>query len=194
MAGFDFFLVKTLPVCWMLRCKHRMYIILLKIMHLMVEMRMLGAKCTVKSWFWLCIGHIKSSLNKILMPRLIWSHGPFIFWKMHHVLSCGQLGLSLWLPNRGFWLPRASGPSAFPRATLKKNIVSGPAAGCVYYCRMGTFFFHFAPKIFFWSKFHHFLTNKKKGEKKEDFAAARLATISATRWTGFFKGGLSVQN
>ena len=35
--------------------------------------------------------------------------------------------------------------------------------------------------------------NPQKGGEKTDFAAARLATISATRWTGnklFFKGGL----
>ena len=71
---------------------------------------------------------------------------------------------------------------AFPiKATLKKNIVSGPAARCVYNCRMGTFFFILPPKKSFGQK------------KKKDFAAARLATISATRWTGnklFFKGGL----
>ena len=64
------------------------------------------------------------------------------------------------------------------QATLKKNIVSGPAAGCVYYCRMGTFFFHFAPKKLF-VKISSFSYKKKKG-----FAAVRLATISATRWTG----------
>ena len=60
------------------------------------------------------------------------------------------------------------------------------------------FFFHFA---------HFFLLvnissfsykkkkkRKKKRKKKKDFAAARLATISATRYTGnklFFKGGLN---
>ena len=39
---------------------------------------------------------------------------------------------------------------------------------------------------------YYFLTKKRKKEKKKDFAAARLATISATHWTGnklFFKGG-----
>ena len=58
---------------------------------------------------------------------------------------------------------------------------------------MGTFFFHFALFFFFVSRFHHFLTKKKKKKKeKKDFAAARLATISATRYTGnrlFFKDG-----
>ena len=53
------------------------------------------------------------------------------------------------------------------RPPLKKKIVSGPAVGCVYYCRMRTFFFHFAQKIIFLSKFHHFLTKKKKGKKKK---------------------------
>ena len=78
-------------------------------------------------------------------------------------------------------------------ATLKKNIVSGPAAECVYYCRMGTFFFHFALKKKIGQNFIIFLPKKKRGGGNKDFAAARLATISATRWTGkklFFKCGL----
>ena len=56
---------------------------------------------------------------------------------------------------------------------------------------MGTIFFHFANFLFFGQDFIIFLPKKKK---KKDFAAARLATISATRYTGnklFFKGGLS---
>ena len=52
---------------------------------------------------------------------------------------------------------------------------------------------NFLPIFWGGSRFHHFLT-KKKTKKKKDFAAARLATISATRYTEnklFFKGGLS---
>ena len=40
-----------------------------------------------------------------------------------------------------------------------------------------------------------FSYRKKKKQEKKKFADARLATISATRWTGnklFFKGGLIV--
>ena len=58
------------------------------------------------------------------------------------------------------------------------------------------FFFHFAQFFFFFggggvkiSSFYY-----KKTTKKLDFAAARLAAISATRYTGnklFFKGGLT---
>ena len=46
------------------------------------------------------------------------------------------------------------------------------------------------------SKISIFLTKKKEIEEKiKDIAASRLATISATRWTGnklFFKDGLSM--
>ena len=48
-------------------------------------------------------------------------------------------------------------------------------------------FFH----LFFRKKKDIFLPKKRRGKK--DIAAAQLATISATRWTGnniFFKGGL----
>ena len=47
---------------------------------------------------------------------------------------------------------------------------------------------------FFWSTISSFSYQKKPPEKKKDFAAARVAIISATRWTGnklFFKGGLT---
>ena len=60
---------------------------------------------------------------------------------------------------------KASGP-------LKKNSVSGPAAGCVYNCRMGTFFFHFAPPKNVWVKISSFSYKKRR------------------RKTIFFKGGL----
>ena len=81
----------------------------------------------------------------------------------------------------------------YKQATFKKKIVSGPAAGCVYYCRIG---------IILGQNFIIFLQKKKKKKKGGggvggDFAAARLATISATRWTGnklFFKGGLTFQS
>ena len=69
--------------------------------------------------------------------------------------------------------------SQMGQATLKKNIVSGPAAGCVYYFRMGTFFFSFCPKQHFFFSFcpkQHFLVKissfsyqKKKGQKKKRF-------------------------
>ena len=53
-------------------------------------------------------------------------------------------------------------------ATLKKNIVSGPGAGCVYYYRMGTFFFILPPKKVFGQNFIIFLPKKKrKGKKKQ---------------------------
>ena len=73
---------------------------------------------------------------------------------------------------------------------LVRPAVSGPAAGCVYNCRMGTSFF--LPIFFFFGqKFHYFLL-KKNGIFF--FAASRLATISTTRWTGnklSFKGALT---
>ena len=58
---------------------------------------------------------------------------------------------------------------------------------------MFPFIFHFA-NFFGGQNFIIFLQKKKK-KKKEDFAAARLATMSATRWTGnkrfLIKGGLN---
>ena len=42
-------------------------------------------------------------------------------------------------------------------ATLKNNVVSGPAAGWLYYCRMGTWFFHFANFFFFWGGCQNFI-------------------------------------
>ena len=45
-------------------------------------------------------------------------------------------------------------------------------------------FFFILPFFFVFVKIHHFLTQKKQKPKKKDFAAARLATISATRYTG----------
>ena len=71
-------------------------------------------------------------------------------------------------------------PTVRHKATLNKNIVSGPAAGCVYYCRMGTLFSHFAQKNFFCHNFIIFLPKEKKG-KKINFAAPWLATMLATR-------------
>ena len=44
--------------------------------------------------------------------------------------------------------------------------------------------------------FFSYQKKKKKEKKKKDIATARLATISATRWTGnklFFKGGLKIR-
>ena len=115
----------------------------------------------------------------------------------HHTYLVTMSTHPLFLDHQG-WLYGDSGGHCIcadtekgPEATLKKNVVSGPAAGCVYNCRMGTFFSHFAPKKF-GVKISSFSYQKKKGGKKKDFAAARLATISATRWTEklFFKGGL----
>ena len=68
---------------------------------------------------------------------------------------------------------------------------------------MGTFFFQFFQFTIFGVQISKFSYPKKKEKqkklkkKKKDFAAARLATISATRWTGnklFFKGGPIVSN
>ena len=57
----------------------------------------------------------------------------------------------------------------------------------------GKLFFQFS--IFFFTKKNSvlLLPNKKKRKKKEEIAAARVAIISATRWTGnklFLQGGL----
>ena len=82
-------------------------------------------------------------------------------------------------------------------ATLKK-ILSPVQRPGVYITAEWELFFHFAQKKnFFGQNFIIFLPTKKEKGKKKDFAATRLATISATRWTGnkvFFKGGLSVHN
>ena len=51
------------------------------------------------------------------------------------------------------------------KVALKKYFVSGPAAKCVYYCRMGTFFF-ILPKKIFWVKISSFSWEKKRGKKK----------------------------
>ena len=62
------------------------------------------------------------------------------------------------------------------KAILKKNSVSGVAAGWFKKVRMGTFFFNFVKKIF--------LTEKKKLRKKKKNAASLLASKTDTRWTG----------
>ena len=51
---------------------------------------------------------------------------------------------------------------------------------------MGTFFFSFCHFTFFWVILIFSYKKKKKEERgnKKEIAAARLATISATRWTG----------
>ena len=59
----------------------------------------------------------------------------------------------------------------------------------------GNLFFSFCQFFFFFVKisFSYQKQTKQKNGKKKDFAAARLATISDTRWTGnklFFKGGI----
>ena len=89
-----------------------------------------------------------------------------------------------------FWAP-VSPP-------LQKMLFPVQRPGDFIIAEWRTFFFDFAHIFFFFfgSRFHHFLTPpppKKNGKKKKDFAAARLATISATRYTEnklFFKGGL----
>ena len=54
------------------------------------------------------------------------------------------------------------------RAILKKTSVSGVAAGCFIKVRMGTFFFIFAKKIFFFKNGQYFPTKKKiMGKKKK---------------------------
>ena len=83
------------------------------------------------------------------------------------------------------------------RPPLKKILFPVQRPG-VYITAEWDFFFFILPKKYFLGQnFIIFLPPppQKKKEKKKDFAAARLATISATRWTGnkvFFKGGLRV--
>ena len=79
-------------------------------------------------------------------------------------------------------------------ATLKKNIVSGPAAGCVHYCRMGTFFFILPPQKIVGQNFIIFLPKKKKGNKKLILRPPPGHNFGhpLDRKQTFFKGGLSV--
>ena len=58
--------------------------------------------------------------------------------------------------------------ATYIRPPLKKKIVYGPAAGCVYYCRMGTFFFILPPKNSFGQNFIIFspTTTTKNGKKR----------------------------
>ena len=75
------------------------------------------------------------------------------------------------------------------RPPLKKKLFPVQRPGDFITAEWELFFF-ILPIFFFWSRFHNFLTKKKE---KKNFAAARLATISPTRYTGnklFFKGGL----
>ena len=68
------------------------------------------------------------------------------------------------------------------QANLRKNVVSGLSAGWEYNCRMGTFFFRFVNN--FWgSKKKNSYQKDTKTTGENNIAAARLATISATRWT-----------
>ena len=53
------------------------------------------------------------------------------------------------------------------KAILKKTSVSGVAAGCFIKVRMGTFFFIFAKKIFFFKNGQYFPTKKKNYGKKK---------------------------
>ena len=70
-------------------------------------------------------------------------------------------------------------------AVHKNNSVSGRAAGWLKKVRLETFFFHFCKIIFFFLKVDNiFLQKKKLKRKKKKIAAARLAFILATRWTG----------
>ena len=72
--------------------------------------------------------------------------------------------------------------SVLYEATLGKNVVSG-------------LFFQFSIFFFPQKKFQFFSYKKRKKDKKRETAAARVAIISATCWTGnklFFKGGLNV--
>ena len=62
------------------------------------------------------------------------------------------------------------------KATLRKNVVSDGGAGGVYFqlfFSLFSFFFHF------FGKTNSFFSYQKKKGKKKDFAAPRLATISA---------------
>ena len=62
-----------------------------------------------------------------------------------------------------FLAPGSSWHCGTNQATLKKNVVSGPAAGCVYYCRMGILFFILPKK-----NISSFSYKKKKKEKKRE--------------------------
>ena len=70
------------------------------------------------------------------------------------------------------------------RPPVKKILFPVQRPGVYITAEWELFFFILPPKKNVWSKFHHFLTKIKKKGGKKDFASARLATISATRWTG----------
>ena len=79
------------------------------------------------------------------------------------------------------------------RPPLKKSLFPVHRPGGYFLADWEHFFLDFLDFFFFGQDFIIFLQKKKKKKKKKDFAAARLATISATRYTGnklFFKGGL----
>ena len=69
-------------------------------------------------------------------------------------------------------------------ADHKNNSVSGRPAGWLKKVRLETFFFIFAKKNFFFQNWTIFAWEKKLSGKKKKFAAARLASIVATRCTG----------
>ena len=71
------------------------------------------------------------------------------------------------------------------KAVHKNNSVSGRPAGWLKKGAAGNFFFHFCKKNFFFPKIDKiFMEKKNKVEKKKKIAAARLASILATRCTG----------
>ena len=69
-------------------------------------------------------------------------------------------------------------------ASLKIISVSGGAAECRKKGQLWTFFFHFCKKKKFLQRWTIFSYRKKKWKKNTKIAAARLAIITATRWTG----------
>ena len=79
------------------------------------------------------------------------------------------------------------------RPPLKKKLFLVQRPGVYITAEWDFFFFYFAAQKIFGQNFIIFLQKKNKKREKKDFPAARLATISATGWTGnifFFKGGL----
>ena len=73
-------------------------------------------------------------------------------------------------------------PTYLSKGVHKNNYVSGVASRCVYQGQLGTSFFTFLFTFCF--DILIFSHKRKKREKKANFAATRLATILATRWTG----------
>ena len=98
------------------------------------------------------------------------------------IISKGTKGIIIW----------SYGSNNFNLKPSLKKVVSGPAPG-QYISAEWEILFHFGNFVFFWSKFHHFLTTKKNEKKNkilrppdwpQYWPPSRLETEV------FFKGGL----